>query len=206
MQTAYENKEKTLFFDSHADTWDTDTYDAEQRLKIRRIIADMPLFKNQDILDVGCGTGILVPLIREKIGEKGKLIGLDISKGMLKTARRKYRQNSPHLICACAESIPLKNECIDATLCFSVFPHFNHHPRALKELLRVVRNDGKLYIIHLEGSETLNSFHKNVGGAVRHDKLPDASRMQSLLKKCGWMPEHVRDDAGGYFVEALKRN
>ncbi|MCW4355865.1 methyltransferase domain-containing protein [Hoyosella sp. YIM 151337] len=44
------------------------------------------------VLDIGCGTGLNLPLVLEKIGPKGIYVGLDKSPEMLKQARRKGRQ------------------------------------------------------------------------------------------------------------------
>ncbi|NOY73627.1 MAG: class I SAM-dependent methyltransferase [Gammaproteobacteria bacterium] len=43
------------------------------------------------VLDVGCGTGRNFPLLIERIGERGKIIGVDYSEGMLEQARRRIR-------------------------------------------------------------------------------------------------------------------
>ena len=44
------------------------------------------------VLDLACGTGQNFPLLAARIGERGKIIGVDISSGMLKRARRRVKQ------------------------------------------------------------------------------------------------------------------
>lgn len=44
------------------------------------------------VLDVGCGTGRNFALLRQAVGEHGRVIGLDCSKGMLERARRRIEQ------------------------------------------------------------------------------------------------------------------
>jgi len=43
------------------------------------------------VLDVGCGTGRNFPLLVERVGERGKIIGVDYSEGMLEQARRRIQ-------------------------------------------------------------------------------------------------------------------
>ena len=43
------------------------------------------------VLDVGCGTGRNFPLLTERVGERGKIVGVDYSEGMLEQARRRIK-------------------------------------------------------------------------------------------------------------------
>ncbi len=44
------------------------------------------------VLDVGCGTGLNFPLLRERVGPAGLVVGVDASAGMLRTARRRVHR------------------------------------------------------------------------------------------------------------------
>ena len=44
------------------------------------------------LMDVGCGTGISTFVLAAHVGEKGRVIGIDISEGMLKRARKKLKR------------------------------------------------------------------------------------------------------------------
>lgn len=43
----------------------------------------------QQVLDIGCGTGLNFPLLQERIGAAGTIVGIDRSAGMLRQARRR---------------------------------------------------------------------------------------------------------------------
>lgn len=43
------------------------------------------------VLDIGCGTGRNFPLLTQRVGERGKIIGVDYSEGMLEQARRRIQ-------------------------------------------------------------------------------------------------------------------
>ena len=45
----------------------------------------------QQVLDIGCGTGLNFPLLQERIGASGTIVGIDRSAEMLRQARRRAR-------------------------------------------------------------------------------------------------------------------
>ena len=47
------------------------------------------------VVDVGCGTGLNFPLLREAVGPRGHVVGVDASNDMLRTARRKLGSPPP---------------------------------------------------------------------------------------------------------------
>lgn len=53
----------------------------------------LELSKNDTVVELGCGTGSNFSLVLEKIGPKGKLIGVDITDKMLDEARKKVQKN-----------------------------------------------------------------------------------------------------------------
>jgi ubiquinone/menaquinone biosynthesis C-methylase UbiE len=58
-----------------------------------RALEQMPDLKGSSVLDVACGTGQNFPLLAERIGEKGTIIGVDISSGMLSRAQKRVNQS-----------------------------------------------------------------------------------------------------------------
>lgn len=58
-------------------------------------IAALRLQPGDTVLDVGCGTGLSIPLLAEAVGPTGQVIGVDSSAQMLSVAARRTRHNSP---------------------------------------------------------------------------------------------------------------
>jgi len=58
---------------------------------IRRVVEKMDIQPGQSILDLGSGTGRNGCLMAKKVGSKGKVLGLDISKKMLSLSRKRCR-------------------------------------------------------------------------------------------------------------------
>jgi S-adenosylmethionine-diacylgycerolhomoserine-N-methlytransferase len=56
-----------------------------------QIIRDLRLQPGEVVVDVGCGTGQNLRLIRDAVGEKGEVIGVDCSASMLRKARERVR-------------------------------------------------------------------------------------------------------------------
>src|SRR5262245_42271534 len=54
----------------------------------RRLVDLLPLRPGDTVLDVGCGTGLCFPMLRDKVGPSGLIVGIDESPDMLAMARR----------------------------------------------------------------------------------------------------------------------
>jgi ubiquinone/menaquinone biosynthesis C-methylase UbiE len=92
-------------------------------------------------LDAGSGTGRLTPALADAFG--GPVHGVEPSDGMRAKARAHpgvtYAAGS-------AERIPLPDACVDAALMFFVWHHVADRPRAVRELRRVVKPGGTLFV------------------------------------------------------------
>jgi ubiquinone/menaquinone biosynthesis C-methylase UbiE len=99
------------------------------------------------ILDVGTGTGFLA-LILAELGHE--VVGLDLSEGMLRVARKKAKQRGLKIQFKLgdAENLPFKDESFDAVICRHLIWTLPNPKRALEEWARVARRkviviDGK---------------------------------------------------------------
>ena len=96
-------------------------YDRLARVGMRfryKLVDEVDLSPGEVVVDVACGTGINFPLIEERIGPTGRLIGVDLSPDMLERARRRVEDHgwtNVTLIEASIEQADLPNE-IDAAL------------------------------------------------------------------------------------------
>jgi ubiquinone/menaquinone biosynthesis C-methylase UbiE len=55
----------------------------------KRFASYLDIQEGHDVLDLACGTGLLTFLLAEKVGATGRVVGVDVTPGMLAIARRK---------------------------------------------------------------------------------------------------------------------
>jgi ubiquinone/menaquinone biosynthesis C-methylase UbiE len=98
----------------------------------------------QRVLDVACGTGALTLAIAERAGPTGSVAALDANRDMLAVARRHdaridWREGN-------AESLPFQDASFDAVVSQFGLMFFDDKPRALAEMMRVVRRGGRIAV------------------------------------------------------------
>ncbi len=192
------------FFDSNASGWD-ERIDQDGLIKsISLVVESFGLARGERILDVGTGTGVLLPLIGHAVGPGGMVVGIDFSLNMLHKAMRHLEEASPALVNAGVAAIPFKGGSFDKVTCFSAFPHFPDKERALIEMVRVLRKGGWAFIAHLHSVEEIARLHGLVGGAVRHDRLPDPETMLSIMQNAGLGAIDITNQPGKFLALGQK--
>jgi len=191
------------YFNQLAGKWDKMTPE-ETRARLPQMIDYLAIKPGDTVLDVGGGTGILLPLLYNSAGARGKIVSLDIAEEMLKHARDNGHQGNIDFIHADVAAIPLAGEAFDLVICYSCFPHFPDKLKALAEMARVLRNRGRLAICHTASRQAINELHKSVGNVVENDTIPDEATMQKMLAASGLKPIEVRDESHRYLAIAAK--
>jgi demethylmenaquinone methyltransferase/2-methoxy-6-polyprenyl-1,4-benzoquinol methylase len=107
------------------------------------------LYKNPHILDVATGTGDLA-IAAMKI-DPVRICGIDISAGMLEIGKekiiRKGYSDKIELIRADSENIPFADDHFDVAMVAFGVRNFADPLRGLKEMRRVIRNDGMILVL-----------------------------------------------------------
>lgn len=114
---------------------------------IQRIVKELDPKPREKILDAGCGTGNLEVLISKQCPNTS-ITALDFSEEMLKRAVKKnkggeisFRQSNLD------NCIPLNKDCFDKIICINSLYNLQHPKNALKELARVLKNDGVIILV-----------------------------------------------------------
>ena len=102
--------------------------------------------KRINLLDVGCGTGEFAFNV---IGRsyRIKAHGVDISHDMIKVARSKLRSDNIEFKVGDVEELPYEKDTFDIITCSHSFHHYPDQKKALSEMHRILKDDGRLMII-----------------------------------------------------------
>lgn len=179
------------YFEELAPRWDVDGQDPGGTVARLEELADqLQLQPGMDLLEVGCGTGQITGWLAARVAP-GKVVAVDFAEAMLAQARRKQLAAEFRRADVCCD--PLGQRCFDVALCFHSFPHFRDQAAALRNLASALRPDGRLMVMHLAGSEQINAFHDEVGGAVSGDHLPSRTDWECLLAQAGLQIRQLLD-------------
>lgn len=197
-------------FDDHADRWldmwykdpVTGRYDKHEK-DFRRLFSLLPLKPGDQVLDVGCGNGVLVPFVLERITSTGILYELDFSEKMIEANRGLHPQKNIRFIVSDAESAPLEEASCDVVICFSCFPHFHDKEKAMRVLSRILKPHGVFAVSHFNSSEEIKKHHGTCQ-AVMHDHLPEEPAMRLLFQEAGLTIELFIDEPGFYCIITRK--
>lgn len=168
-------------------------------IRTEEIIKSIDFSKESIVLDIGCGKGVLFPILK-KFNPNLKIIGIDLSFKMLISNQYK----SYPILQGISEHLPIKSNSIDAVINFCVFPHIIHKERALQEFHRVLKSSGRYYIIHPSGREQINDLHRTIGDPVGNDLLPSSSELEKLLTASKFRLKTIIDTDNEFFLESTK--
>jgi len=168
------------FFNSIAEKWDSTIKVDENR--INKLLSQISITNGDSILDVGTGTGVLIPFYR-KYNKEGKIVGVDISEGMLNVAKSKFI----NLDNVSFKTLDVENDIIDTKfdkiVLYSMFPHLNNKVETIKKLVENNLNEnGKLLIAHSDSRAFLNNLHSNADDSVSKDILIDVNKQKKLFE------------------------
>ncbi len=198
------------FFNDNAESWldmwyrnpETGELDRHQK-DFERLFSLVPLKPGDCVLDVGCGSGVLVPMVLERIKKTGILHELDFAEKMIEVNRDLHKEANIRFIVADAAKAPINRESCDVIICFSCFPHFDEKGKVLTALSRILKPRGALIIAHFDSSEDINRRHGSCR-AVMHDYVPGESEMRSLFQKAALNIDLFIDEPGFYCIVGNK--
>jgi ubiquinone/menaquinone biosynthesis C-methylase UbiE len=159
------------------------------------VTAEAGVQKGDRVLDVACGTGALTLAVAEIAGPSGSVVGLDANPEMLAVARRKPVQIE--WLEGRAEALPLPDGSFNAVVSQFGLMFFEDKPKALREMVRVLKPGGRLAVAvcgAVENSPGYGAFAllldrlfgRQVGDAFRAPfSLGDAGRLHEICRQAG---------------------
>jgi len=131
----------------------TPLYDPLVRLTMRdtafkrRLLDQAQATGAQRVLDVGCGTGTLLALLRAAL-PSGRVVGIDGDLQILGIAQRKAEPHRLPLVQALSFALPFQTGCFDRVFSTLMLHHLTRDEKlaTLREIVRVLRPNGELHV------------------------------------------------------------
>jgi len=132
------------------------------------------------VLDLGSGAGFDAFLALKKVGDTGKVIGVDFTEEMVEKARRlalKYNYKNVEFRVGDIENLPVENESIDVIISNCVINLAPDKLKVFKEAYRVLKKTGRMYVSDIvllsELTEKQRSNEELIAGCVGGALLKD---------------------------------
>lgn len=160
----------------------------------QRIVELAAIGTTDRVLDVATGTGVVVRAIAAKHRPAGGILGVDLSDGMLATAREKATAAgyTIEFLKTDAEALALPDKSFDVVLSLFGLMHFPHPEAAVAQMFRVLKPGGRVVI--------------GVGSSPARDSV---DQIGYALSRAGEMVERGRGRwlaAPGYLDALVRRH
>lgn len=192
------NKQDIIsFFDRLAPQWDADMIRSDE--VIRTILDNATVRPGVHVLDVACGTGVLISDYLSR--QVASVTGVDISPEMVKIAQQKYPQENVNILCGDIETIQLPGtfECI---MVYNAFPHFPNPENLIKVLAGMLSPGGTLTIAHGMSRAKIDAHHQGTASKVSRGLIHEDLLAQMMEK---YLPVTVKiSNDNMYQVTATK--
>ncbi len=154
-----EKNDIIAFFDRAAQTWDA------EMIKDDSIIAETldgaGLQAGMDVLDVACGTGVMIPYYFSR--KVGSVTAIDIAPEMAKIAAAKFPEAT--VLCGDVESTKFDKK-FDCIMVYNAFPHFPDPEALIARLASLLHPGGSLTIAHGMSRAKIDAHHHGAASKV----------------------------------------
>lgn len=155
------------FFDALAEKWDEGMI-IDNKI-IETIFTNARIEKGNCVLDVACGTGVLIPYYFD--AGVSFVTAIDLSPEMVRIAKDKYRSEKTEFICDDATAHRFV-KMYDNAVIYNAFPHFGDPDKLISNLASCLKPGGHLTIAHSMSREKINNHHGNIDSDLFVDLLP----------------------------------
>ena len=172
-----ETKDVIEFFDRLAPDWDAGMIRSDEI--IGTILNNAEVTAEKDILDVACGTGVLIPDYLKR--NVASVTGIDISPKMAEIAKAKFPQKGVTILCGDVETTDFDRQ-FDCIVVYNAFPHFPDPGRLIQTLSALLKPGGTLTVAHGMSREKIDAHHHGTASHVSNGLMP-AEDLAALFEK-----------------------
>lgn len=197
--------DRSLFFDNLSETWDSlGPPPSDER--IVTFLNTLSIKPGDTVIDLGTGTGLLIPYIFHY--QPKKVIAVDLSEKMLMKVEKKYGAEFGERLILLRDDIhnlDLADESVNVVICNGAYPHFHNKELALAEINRILHPGGFLAINHFSSKEFINTIHAGASNEyIQQDLLEDVEHEADKVKKAGFIVKTKIDNESEYCLVASK--
>jgi ubiquinone/menaquinone biosynthesis C-methylase UbiE len=200
-----------------ADSYDrrSQSYDnSEWHVQIcHRLLEYSQVTAGQTVLDIGTGTGHLAIAVAQIVGDRGQVIGIDISAGMLEQAQSKVNAlgiNNLELQLADAEALAYPVDRFDHILCANTFPWMENKEATLRLWYQFLKPGGQIGI-HTPadtayiGAVALRRVFAKYGIPVEaSNRIGSVEQCENLFIDAGFEAVEVKTEQHGSYTNLEK--
>nr|QIY76623.1 methyltransferase domain-containing protein [Streptomyces sp. RLB1-33] len=187
------------FFTPRAETWE-ERFAADGPV-YAAAVARMGIGAGQTVVDLGCGTGRALPALRAGVGDKGVVLGVDVTAAMLDAAARHGRNEHAALLLADACHLPLSSGSVDGIFSAGLIDHLPEPASALGDWARVTAPGGTLLLFHPSGRVERAARH---GRPLDPDDPLAETNLRPALDAAGWRLVRYEDARRHFLARAVR--
>ncbi len=125
------------------------------------------------VLDVGCGTGVVTRDLAQRVGERGRVVGVDRSRHLIQEAVRRAQgqglEGRIEFQSADGANLPFPNESFDLVVASAVFSHIVEGLQVLADMTRVARPGGTVAVFdHDIDTIVVNASDRELSRRIIH--------------------------------------
>lgn len=192
------------------------TGDANLGLGCGNPIALSNIKEGDTVLDLGCGAGMDCFLASKRVGDKGKVIGVDMTEAMIEQAKinaEKMGRKNIEFVLTEIENMPIEDNSIDIVTSNCVINLTPDKSKTFKEAYRVLKPGGRLYLSDIVLLEELSSEQKSdndlltgcvAGALLKDDYLNKIKEAGFKVKVLHEDKEISKEQYNGIALESLK--
>ncbi|MCF0142011.1 MAG: class I SAM-dependent methyltransferase [Parasporobacterium sp.] len=190
------------FFDKLAPGWDDGL--VKNDAIIATILDNADIREGVSVLDVACGTGVMIPYYLDR-GVRD-ITAIDLSDEMIRIASEKFQglngaDVSIKFICDDAELADFGRK-FDRIVIYNAFPHFTEPVQLLKRLAGLLNPEGTITVAHSMSKKKLDEHHKGSASHVSKGILSDWV-LAKVFKAIGLRPYTIISNDIMYQVAAV---
>ncbi len=156
------------FFDHHAQNWDAEIIRNDDIINM--ILDYAEVGEGKDVLDVACGTGVLIPDYLDR--NVAAVTAIDISPEMVKAAKSKFLQENVQIVCGDAEAFEFERK-FDCIVVYNAFPHFPEPEHLIEVLASHLKPGGVLTVAHGMSREEIDRHHSGIASKVSNGLMSE---------------------------------